>query len=298
MKLVFYCLVSLALISQVISVVINFNGDSCPQSYPFQCSESNFCAQNLIDCPTNNCLENEFLCEDGTCKSSLIECNCLGVVCPNGKCKTEYKYCEAVAGCPETKPRRCPDGSCQVYTSNCSSNLGPTCLPAATLCIDGVCRIGQTCLEIPFIGCPLLECPNGDCVDDYTHCKICPVNSSIYQCFDNLCTILGVPCNPESPNYLHIYKYARTIDTSSSVLLSFPILTKDLNQIGIATFQSDSLNELTIFPTTDPLNTNTTVPPFRNIVTITETPANIVSKITQKKTLSSSFTFISWTDWI
>jgi len=142
----------------------------CPTNTPYLCP-NNECVNDLSLCPVDNCTGlTPYQCSDSSCAISTIYCNCIGVVCSDGSCKSDIDDCPLLDTCPELFPRRCPDGSCDVYNSTCAGHLGTDCPFGLELCLDGICRTPALCDSLPFQGCPLYECSDGSCTNNYNNC--------------------------------------------------------------------------------------------------------------------------------
>jgi len=213
---------------------------------PLRCQFSSICCSTVSECPINNCTGvTPFLCSDYvTCVRSAVDCNCQGVICSDGSCKSSFSFCPLLEGCTELFPKRCPDGSCQAYNSDCSNHTGNPCPAGLTKCIDGICRVAANCSGIPFAGCVASQCPNGSCTANYSNC-LCPTDSSKAKCFDGSCTPLGVECANKAPAFVTPMNQTYTVNTASpspiTIQLATTTSTAPSNSLGTVTVPSNSV---------------------------------------------------------
>jgi len=197
------------------------SGSSCPIQKPYRCPDSS-CAAKSSSCPINPCTgTTPYQCSDSTCQISSIYCNCQGVVCSDGSCKTSITQCPILASCSELYPRRCPDGTCTKWNATCTNHTGTVCPSGLQLCVDGICRTSDLCTQLPFHGCSAYECPTGQCATNYSSC-LCPNQPTMAKCYDGSCTPLGVACATTSPAFLYPMNLTVTIDTQYNSSINCP----------------------------------------------------------------------------
>jgi len=245
---------------------------------PLRCQYSVSCVADITQCPINNCSGvTPFLCSDFvTCVHSSSDCNCKGVICSDGSCKSDFSFCPLLEGCSELFPKRCGDGSCQLYNSDCFNHTGQICPSGLTRCIDGICRIAANCTGIPYAGCPVYQCPNGSCVNNYSSC-LCPTDSSKVLCFDGTCTLIETPCAHLAPAFVTPMNQTYTVNTSSSNSITMTIATTSStspsSSLGTVTVQSSSV---------------TPASGSYSLVTVKGAPGSVASSVTTPSSLSST----------
>lgn len=170
-------------IGNCVSSIYDCINQVCPPDLPIKCTTGD-CVDNPRACFNEAfpCLEDEFICIDGSCRSSQDDCPL-------------YQGCQDLA-----KPYKCKNGSCQVDQKACLKiEKGETttsrmledktqCIGNQNLCEDGICR--KTCPQ--YNGCtneaPLL-CSNGICVKTLSECaalSLCNF-STPFRCSDGDC---------------------------------------------------------------------------------------------------------------
>jgi len=245
---------------------------------PLRCQFSSICCSDVTQCPVNNCTGvTPFLCSDYvTCVNSATDCNCQGVICSDGSCKSNFTFCPLLEGCSELFPKRCPDGSCQVYNSNCSNNTGSPCPSGLTKCIDGICRIAANCSGIRYAGCIASQCPNGSCVTNYSSC-LCPGDPTKAKCFDGSCTPLGVACTNEAPAFVTPMNQTYTVNTASTSSISIQLATT------ASTAPSASLGTVTV-----PSNSVTPAVGGLSLVNVKGASSSLTSSLTTVNPITSA----------
>jgi len=197
---------------------------ACPLATPVRCPNSG-CVNATANCPVNNCTGlTPYLCSDSTCAISNIYCNCQGVICSDGSCKRAMSLCPIMDGCPELFPRRCPDGTCQVYNNTCSNDLGTNCPSPLQLCLDGICRTAALCTALPYYGCPIYQCPNGNCASTYSQCYY-DGDPTHVLCYDGSDVPIGTPCAHTAPGFINAMNITVTIATDTSTEITVPSAT-------------------------------------------------------------------------
>ena len=213
------------------------------------------CAGSAANCPTRpSCSDAEpVLCDDGACVATVADCqvpselnDCASsfglatgqiFTCPNGACASNLSACPTGVSCPDARPVRCADGSCQINATLCAAHTRATCPKTMPVtCPDGSCRASARqcpseiqCPDTAPVKCEdrscvaassycstvstLMDCPPGQvrcshgCAPDAASCPsvvTCPiVNNVLYQrcvdgtCRDNCSTVTYVGCSNE-----------------------------------------------------------------------------------------------------
>lgn len=175
--------------SNCVSNVFDCDDRSCPTWKPYKCANG-LCKEGPIECieeiPKNTeeeeeeevktyfnlCKDNEYVCNDGSCRRSLEEC-------------------PLFKGCTSTeKPYKCPKGVCAASEALCEGQA-IKCKEeeGEKLCEDGICR--KECPE--YNGCPFdspLMCSTGRCVDSISECVgegNCNNVDKPFRCIDGSC---------------------------------------------------------------------------------------------------------------
>jgi hypothetical protein len=255
MKILFFTALVLFLVS-LSNGQINGGGmatEICAPDVPYRCPDSSCCA-TVSNCTANPCNgTTPFLCSNGTCAISAIYCNCQGVVCWDGSCKSDIKTCPRYPGCPELYPRRCPDGSCDVWSSNCTERPTPVCPTGLALCIDGICRPSTVCRNLPYAGCSKYICGDGVCVQNYSVC-LCTNDLSLIRCYGGGCTPLGTKCPLPAPQFDLVMNITVTLNVTVGANIGVPsaansgqnIAEINLPSNSVGSFNGTTLNTLTV----------------------------------------------------
>ena len=171
----------------------NFSNISCPDSFPYKCSDGN-CRKTFNDCPSQMvCPIGYFLCPNNECKLYKNDCQNINFNCQKTLCPFDLTTCvDNITECPTAKTCLsktnivCPDGKCVESEELCLSPppsfyiQSISCGVYKVLCEDNVCReiCGKTLnpynvnlLKI-FIKCPLnqIKCPDNSCKNQTNDC--------------------------------------------------------------------------------------------------------------------------------
>jgi len=189
--------------------------DSCPPSYPVRCQQGT-CAASVDTCNSivQECPVGYFKCLSGGCKVNAALCEKLECpvnfpyLCKEGICVSNPKECDLDNGCPYNLPFKCADGTCVEERNSCLTiNSGFICPVGQIGCPDGSCQMTSS-------NCPLQngctsdkpqKCADGSCIDPtYTSCPIlkCPFDKPI-QCPSGECVSTTRYC----PNILTEQEY-------------------------------------------------------------------------------------------
>ena len=161
---------------------------ACPDYSPFLCADGScvekqsFCS-SLIDCELN-----QTRCFDRTCVNDTNECEehnkCPAnnpIQCPNGNCVNNIFDCNELS-CPTWSKYKAIDGLChdnprdctKIYENGENFYFGSICNENEFQCYDGTCRLNENDCPI-FPGCSTLQlpfkCKNGGCAKDENSCK-------------------------------------------------------------------------------------------------------------------------------
>ena len=189
------------------------NLPKCPSKSPLLCQNGN-CGAGIYDCNEGNCpLWLPIYCVFGHCTDTPRVCQELiyhpetksreigticekgEFVCLDGSCRSSPEECPIYPGCVNSDASfKCLDGSCAQDKDSCNNGNDPlflNCTEGTTLCEDGLCR--DNCSIVEFYGCPNehpLLCPNGRCVDLKIECageSACDSTEKPFRCIDGTC---------------------------------------------------------------------------------------------------------------
>jgi DNA-binding beta-propeller fold protein YncE len=167
---------------------------TCDEESP--CDDGEVCCNGVCrsgDCCTDaNCPANKPICVANNCRPCSANSQCPSNICCNGICCLNGQTCvqgQCSNACPQVRPNRCADGSCQVCCNDnqCPTDAAPICGPNRTCvpcssptecsdagkgnrCCSGQCESGDCCA-------------NRDCPQDMPICD----NNTCSPCIDDQC---------------------------------------------------------------------------------------------------------------
>jgi hypothetical protein len=190
----------------------------CTEDKAVRCKNQT-CVHSVAECRVVTCSNSTFTCATGECVDSFLSCpqkTCINTTCWDGTCASSLDQCESLTECPPLT-QRCPDGTCK---TSCQT----TCANGMQVCANGYCGYCG-----PFYGCPAYVpylCANGTCVSDLKLCKTCATGS---LCFDGSCSMT---C-PKSPRLVRPISFSVVLPVANETAPKLPIsvLSNDLQKI-------------------------------------------------------------------
>jgi len=210
-----------------------------------ECSAAQTCPLSSRRCPDGSCVgdytlcstpvtcspSSPVLCDDGSCHDSGFDCNQVNPelincdrtfgtplkTCPGGFCADTFAQCPTLTSCPETRPVKCPDGSCQSNSSACNAHPRDAC-PSdfPVVCPDGSCR--SSLIQCPsWYKCPTdapVKCDDGSCVAATTDCSLI---DNLMDCPSGYVRCPTIGCSPDFRLCPSVH--ACPLDSSGSSLL-------------------------------------------------------------------------------